>query len=364
VTVTRAERVGLIAFAGALASVAAMPWLLGLDDAVYRWLQFHRTCATPVAADDAQLAVVAMLAVLVAFAALTRGRDRPSDVARGIACVATGAALGEVLKTMIERLRPRALPVTTGANSFPSGHIMNTTLIAVAAWLLVRRSGAPRWAQRLATVLALASVCLQITARVSRGSHWVTDVPGSVLLGVAWTLGAEARARLAVPTRALAALAVAALFALTYHVPATRLRLPSALDDPALRATAPAGENDPALQPDGTLSAERQLIVAGAPGATAFKVALQTRCAEHPRDCCASVTARVNEWTASPVAISSAWHELHLVPPPGVLRDGANVVALTVDDRRCGGGAACIGVGVGFARIPADDAAGRRLVSR
>jgi undecaprenyl-diphosphatase len=364
VTVTRAERVALVAFAGALASVAAMPWLLGLDDAVYRWLQFHRTCATPAAADDAQLAVVDMLAVLVAVGALTRGRERPADVARGITCVATGAALGEVLKTMLERLRPRALPITTGANSFPSGHIMNTTLVAVAAWLLVRRSGAPRWAQRLATMLALASVCVQITARVSRGSHWVTDVPGSVLLAVAWTLCAETRARLAVPTRALAALAVVALFAVTYRVPAARLRLPSALDDPALRAAAPAGEDDPALRPDGALSAEQRLIVTGAPGASTLKVALQARCAEHPRDCCASVTARVNGWTAAPVAISSAWHELHLVPPPGVLRDGANVVALTLDDRRCGGAAACIGIGVGFARIPPDDAAGRRLVSR
>ena len=349
---TRAERAALVAFAGALASVVAMPWLLGLDDAVYRWLQFHRTCTTPAAADAAQLAVVGMLAVLVAVAALVRGRERPSDVARGIGCVATGAALGELLKTMLERLRPRALPITSGANSFPSGHIMNTTLVALAAWLLVRRSRAPRWIRGLAATLALASVGVQIVARVGRGSHWVTDVPGSVLLAVAWTLGARARARFPVPTRALAALAGAALFALAYRVPTARLRLPSALDDPVLRAAAPAGEDDPALRPDGAPSPEQRLIVAGAPGATALKVALQARCAEHPRDCCASVTARVNEWTASPVTISSAWHELHLVPPPGVLRDGANVVALTVDDRRCGGGPACVGIGIGFARIP------------
>ncbi|HEY2387004.1 MAG TPA: phosphatase PAP2 family protein [Candidatus Binatia bacterium] len=348
----RADRIALAALAGAVASVVAMPWLLGLDEVVYRWLQFRRTCATPAAADAAQVAVMVALGALVAIAALGRGRERPSDLAASVACVATGAAVGEILKTMLERLRPRALPITSGANSFPSGHIMNTTLVALAAWLLVRRSHAPRWMKALAAALAIASVCVQIIARVGRGSHWITDVPGSVLLAIAWTLGAGALARLAVPTRAVAALLAAALFALTYHVPTARLRLPSALDDPALRAAAPTGEDDPALRADGAAPPEQRLIVPGAPGATALKIALQARCTEHPRECCASVTARVNEWTASPLTISSAWHELHLAPPPGVLRDGPNVVALTIDGARCGGGPGCVGIGVGFARIP------------
>src|SRR5262249_6988997 len=119
-----------------------------------------------------------------------------------------------------------------------------------------------------------------------------------------------------------------------------------------LRAATPAGEDDPALRAAGVPAPEQRLIVAGAPGATALKVALQARCAEHPRDCCVSVTARVNDWATSPVPISSAWHGLHRVPRPGVLRDGANVVTLKVDDRRCGGGPGCVGIGIGFARIP------------
>jgi len=349
--VNRADRAALWALGGAILSVVAMPRLLWLDEIVYRWLQFHRTCATPARADALQDVVIGALIVLIAIAALSGGRRRPRALAASVLATVTGVAAGEIMKTAIERLRPRALPITSGANSFPSGHIMNTTLIATAAYLLVRRSAAPRWVRTLTGAIALASVGLQVVARVQRGSHWVTDVPGSVLVAIAWTLGAGAFARLSSSRRVVAALLAIAVFAVAYRVPAVRLRLPSALDDAALRAATPAGEEDSALRADTGAPPEQRLIVPGAPGGTALKVALQARCADHPRDCCASITATVNDWTSSPLTISSAWHELHLEPPPGVLRNGPNTVALTVRDPHCGDGRGCVGIGVSFARV-------------
>ncbi len=349
---TRAERVGLWALAGAVASVVAMPWLLWVDEATYQWLQFHRSCATPMQADALQWVVTGLLVALIAIAVLVRGWRHPRELATGVGVVVSGAAVGELLKTILERLRPRALPITSGANSFPSGHIMNTTLVAAAAYLLVRRSAAPRWVRALAGVLVAASVCLQATARVLRGSHWVSDVPGSVLAAVAWALGAGAFMRLSIRSRVVAAALATAAFAVTYRLPVARLSLPSALDDALLRASTPAGEGDPGLRGDTGALPERRLTVPGVAGAAVLKIALQARCAEHPRDCCASITATVNDWTAPPLTISSAWHEFHLVPPPGVLRDGPNTVALMVHDQHCGDGRRCAGIGVGFARVP------------
>ena len=172
------HRVAFWALAGAVASMAAMPWLLWADEIVYRWLQFHRTCATPQQADGLQLVVVGLLAVLVVIAMLARGLRHPAELAAAVTSVAAGAAVGELLKTAFERLRPRALPITTGANSFPSGHVMNTTLIAIAAYVLIRRSTAPRWLRALACTCVVASICGQAAARVLHGSHWVSDIPG------------------------------------------------------------------------------------------------------------------------------------------------------------------------------------------
>ncbi len=329
-----------------------MPWLLWADEIVYRWLEFHRTCGTPRQADVLQLVVVGLLVVLVAVAVLTRGWRHPAELVAAIATVATGAAVGELLKTILERLRPRALPITSGANSFPSGHIMNTALIAIAAYLLVRRSIAPRWLRALACTLAVASICGQATARVVRGSHWVSDVPGSVLVALAWTLGAGAFVRLSRRGRLAAAALAAVAFPVAYYVPAARLPLPSALDDALLRTAIPAREDDSAFRVDVDAPPERRLTVPGAAGGTVLKIAIQARCAEHPRDCCASISATVNDWEAPRLTISSAWHEFHLAPPPGVLRDGPNTVILKVRDERCAAGRECAGIGVAFARVP------------
>lgn len=320
-----------------------MPWLLAADEAVYRWLQFHRTCATAAQADLAQDAVVALLALMIVVAFVTRGRHHFREVVTVVVVVATGAALGELLKTMVERVRPRSLPMTAGANSFPSGHVMNTALIATAAYVLVRRAAVPRWMRVAAVVVAVTSVSAQAGARVFRGSHWVSDVPGSVLLAVAWTLGAVAFPRLSPARRAAAIGAAVTLFVVAYYLPAVRIALPSPLDDVTLRA----GSKEMPTAAD--VAPERRFTVDGATGASVLKMALQAQCATDPRDCCLSVDAAVNGWSAPPLTITSTWHEFHLAPPPGVLRPGANTVVVKLGAVR-DGREGHAGVGVAYAR--------------
>jgi len=346
--VTRSHA-ALCASIAAAASVGLMPAFISVDESIYRWLQFHRTCQTAAHADMLQQAVVALVAIVIVLALATRGRHHPGEVATGCAVVASGAVIGEILKTVIERVRPRSLPTAIAANSFPSGHVMNTALIVTAAYLLVRRSTAPRWLRVIAGAAAVAAVAAQAAARVLRGSHWPSDVPGSVLVAVAWTLAASTIWRLPPRARVAAAGAALGVFAVAYYVPTARITLPSALDDVVLRATAADAPVSSTTLPGGDVS-EQRLTVIGSAGATVLKMALQAQCVIRPRECCASVATTINQWEAPPLTITSLWHEFHLAPPAGVLRAGANTVVLRAQGG-CGGRDGCTRVGVAFARV-------------
>src|SRR6185369_16733264 len=136
----------------------------------------------------------------------------------------------------------------------------------------------------------------------------------------------------------------AVVFLVAYYVPSVRVALPSALDDPDLRSASVGVESA-----DVDAAAERRLTVDAVTGASLVKVALQARCATRPRACCVSVDATVNGWNAPPLTITSAWHEVHLVPPPGVLRPGANTVVIKMS-RPCDAREDCAGIGVALAR--------------
>jgi membrane-associated phospholipid phosphatase len=356
---SRQDAAALSAATAAIVSIVVLPWTLSADDAVYRWLQFHRTCSTASDAETLQLVVVGVLAVVAGGTIITGAWRCPRQLFAAVAVVVSGAAVGEILKTAIERLRPRSLPMALAANSFPSGHIMNTTLVAVVTCLLARRSTVPGAVRAAVCGIALASIPVQAAARVLIGSHWVSDVPGSVLLGVAWALGAgsvldrlSARERVAVVILALG------LFVLVDLVPATRLVLPSALDDTALRSAlrsrTVAHRMGDAHQADASATAEQRFILRNDGSSGQVKMALQARCPAHVRRCCVAVTATVNDWKAPPVIVTRGWREYRLVPPTGVLREGENVVSLNVRgaEPSCAGSAdACGHVRLRYARL-------------
>ena len=109
-----------------------------------------------------------------------------------ILVVAAGA--GSLLMTLagkqlIGRARPPlvdAVPPYEYSASFPSGHALNSVVIAgVVAYLLILRQH--RLRARVLTIAAAALFALTIgLSRVFLGHHWFTDVLAAWSLGVAW----------------------------------------------------------------------------------------------------------------------------------------------------------------------------------
>ena len=103
--------------------------------------------------------------------------------------VAGSLAMTTVGKAVVGRARPpltEAVPPFEYAFSFPSGHALNSTVIAgMVAYLLARRLRTP--AARAAVVIGAACWAIAMgLSRVFLGHHWLTDVMFGWLLGAAW----------------------------------------------------------------------------------------------------------------------------------------------------------------------------------
>ena len=218
----RQERWALAALGWAVAAVVLLPLARPVDAAWLRWLQEH--CDRHVRAiahrmDDGVRVALIAAAVALAWKGQARG------VVVGLATLASGAFVGELLKTAIERPRPSApLDVLVG-NSLPSGHIMNTAIAAMLVGVLALRTDWSRGVKGFVILVATVAVMAQAAGRMMHGSHWPSDVAPSVLLGVAWVLGVGrwAKTRRAVRV-ALVAVCLGA-YALFYTQPGARLFL-------------------------------------------------------------------------------------------------------------------------------------------
>ncbi|HEY3410474.1 MAG TPA: phosphatase PAP2 family protein, partial [Propionicimonas sp.] len=92
-------------------------------------------------------------------------------------------------KTVVGRARPPfalAVPPYEYAPSFPSGHTLNATVIALMlaylAWWLSER----RWVRVLCPTLAAVWAVAMGLSRVYLGHHWITDVMFGWFFGLAW----------------------------------------------------------------------------------------------------------------------------------------------------------------------------------
>jgi membrane-associated phospholipid phosphatase len=104
------------------------------------------------------------------------------------------AAAGSLLMTiagkrLIGRTRPAlsdAIPPYEHSASFPSGHSLNSVVIAgIVAYLVILRLKSPR-SRVLAGLLATAFAVTMGLSRVYLGHHWLTDVLAAWALGAAW----------------------------------------------------------------------------------------------------------------------------------------------------------------------------------
>lgn len=106
-----------------------------------------------------------------------------------LVAVAGSLAFTTVGKAVVGRARPPladAVPPYEYAFSFPSGHALNSTVIAgVVAYLVLAhlRTAAARSLTVIAAALWAAAMGL---SRVFLGHHWLTDVIFAWLVGLAW----------------------------------------------------------------------------------------------------------------------------------------------------------------------------------
>jgi membrane-associated phospholipid phosphatase len=126
---------------------------------------------------------------LVAVAALVLwGRGKRRHALWAVVTIAVGASLDTPLKELLARARPVFIdPVATAPGySFPSGHALNTMIVGAVAVVLGWRATRGRpW--RRAALLGAAAALVVVTGfdRVGLGVHYVSDVVGAWLIGLA-----------------------------------------------------------------------------------------------------------------------------------------------------------------------------------
>ena len=83
----------------------------------------------------------------------------------------------QVVKNLVARERPDGMLVDSDFGSFPSGHAANAATIAVVLWLILPRVLGLILGAIWAAVMALSRTVLSV--------HWLSDVIGGALTGVA-----------------------------------------------------------------------------------------------------------------------------------------------------------------------------------
>jgi undecaprenyl-diphosphatase len=101
-----------------------------------------------------------------------------------------GAVLNSVLKALFARPRPTVVPhlAEAYAPSFPSGHAMLSAIVYLTLGALLTQLTESRWLKAYVLGVALLLSFLVGLTRVFLGVHYLTDVLGGWMAGLAWAL--------------------------------------------------------------------------------------------------------------------------------------------------------------------------------
>jgi undecaprenyl-diphosphatase len=180
------------AFAEVYEAVTANDGIAGFDQPVLTWMVASRTpaFATFVNGFTQTGGMIGMpIIAVVATAVLVRASRTVRPVILTLVAAAGSLAMTIAIKSLVGRDRPplaEAVPPYESSASFPSGHTLNAVVITgilVYSTLLIVRTRRARW---LAVIIGGTYAVLIGLSRVYLGHHWLSDVVGAWLLGLAW----------------------------------------------------------------------------------------------------------------------------------------------------------------------------------
>jgi undecaprenyl-diphosphatase len=108
-----------------------------------------------------------------------------------------GAVLNSVLKAFFARPRPSVVPhlAEVGSASFPSGHAMLSAIVYLTLGALLAQLTERRWVKAYVLGVAVLLTFLVGLTRVFLGVHYLTDVLGGWMAGLAWAVSTALLAR-------------------------------------------------------------------------------------------------------------------------------------------------------------------------
>ncbi|MCC6849351.1 MAG: phosphatase PAP2 family protein [Deltaproteobacteria bacterium] len=336
----------MVSALGLAALVASLDRWVPLDDAIWRGVVLARGCGADVLVERAVDAATHGLAILLAIVLVLHVRAAGARSAwPWLATWILGLLASKTLKHVFTRDRPSALPDLTVGYSFPSAHVMNGLLAALAvvalAWRFRHRA---RWCGA-----ATAAAATVIAGRVLLGRHWATDALGGVLAaGILAGLARPAIARRPVAAPLVLGAVAAAALGLDQRLGERAFRLPSplvarraALVDvdvgPEMPTPRRGGWREAGLErPFGSylwLEGEASLVLTVDPGDAAAASAAMLVFAARPekvRGSCLRLDVALNGRAIASFVPFVGWREYRLRMPPGVLRAGDNELAFAV----------------------------------
>ncbi|HEX7277169.1 MAG TPA: phosphatase PAP2 family protein [Acidimicrobiales bacterium] len=156
-------------------------------DRLHDWVRASPGVVGPLkAVTDLGAPIWLWLVMTVAVVALLRvGRTRLAVFL--IVTALVGSLLDTVVKIAVDRPRPFLLDPVASARgkSFPSGHAMSATVCYGALLLAFLPAVARRWRPWLVGGTAFLVLAIAFT-RLALGVHYLSDVVGGIILGLAW----------------------------------------------------------------------------------------------------------------------------------------------------------------------------------
>ncbi|MCG7909013.1 MAG: bifunctional DedA family/phosphatase PAP2 family protein, partial [Candidatus Thiodiazotropha taylori] len=173
------------------------------------------------------LSSIIIVAVVSAILLILQGHYRTLNYL--LAAIAFGILAPLLLKYGLQIPRPESAPATLGPWSFPSAHVLRSITLYGFLSIMVARGLSHDW-RWLPYSIAAALVGAVALSRLYLGVHWLSDVLGSITLGLAWIalLGIAYARHVSVESRHFA-IVVASLTTLALYLTFQTWQLPEKL---------------------------------------------------------------------------------------------------------------------------------------